>query len=58
MIANSKGQFSNLFINSLDMVNETVDNAINRHEMIFFVIAGIVVLFMIFVISISKILYI
>ncbi|ORX52084.1 hypothetical protein BCR36DRAFT_33272 [Piromyces finnis] len=47
---NSKGQFSELFLKSIDRVQEKIDNASTNHLKAFFIIAIIVVIFMLFII--------
>ncbi|ORX80370.1 hypothetical protein BCR32DRAFT_293881 [Anaeromyces robustus] len=49
-LENSKGQFGDLLINSLDETNETVTKVISRHETMFYILAASICVFMFFTI--------
>jgi hypothetical protein len=48
--SNSKGQFGQLFMDSLDTTNENISDTVKQHELMFYVIMGIVAIFMTFTI--------
>jgi len=54
MIENSKGQFGKIFIDSMEMSNKSIQESLNKHEKIFYIIVGTIGIFMIYVISRSK----
>jgi len=49
--SNAKGTFGKIFLNSLELTDKNIANVVDRHETMFYVIAGIIGVFMIYIIT-------